>query len=200
LKDQPVPVISRNPYRSFFRGARTWARGAIFVEAIIIIASMTMMFMGLVFLRMLYVHAAISSRLARGGAIAYSMSGCDSVAPKAWIGTDAKRFYTVLPPNAPSNDTATTTEPMATQGSSNATTATNDIPGLSGGGKGFLNPIAEVADSANVSSVTGGIAQRRTLFKKHLQPRSFVTCGDVVRNGDFEEVFGYVKSVFGGKI
>jgi hypothetical protein len=172
------------------------ARGAIFVEAIIIIASMTAMFLGLVFFRVLYVNATITSRLARGGAIAYSMSGCDKILPKDWIAKDAKK-YTILPPNPPSTDTAKTDQPLSTTG--NASSATNGLPGLNGGN--FLNPIAEVADTTTVSSYTGGgfLQQKRTVFKQKLSPRSFVTCGDIVRNGSFEEVFSYAKSAFGGK-
>jgi hypothetical protein len=171
-------------------------RGAIFVEAIIVISSFTLMFMGMVFFRMLYVHSTVTSRLARGGAIAYSMSGCDSVTPKDWIGTDAKQ-YKVLPPNPPSNDSVATKESTQAQSSTEATTATSKIPGL--GGKNVLNPIGEVSDKTNVTTGTKVSSQKKTVFKAHLAPRSYVTCGDVVRDGDFEEVFGYVKDAFGGK-
>ncbi|HVW29676.1 MAG TPA: TadE family protein [Polyangiaceae bacterium] len=177
---------------------RRGERGAIFVEAIIVIASFTLMFMGMVFFRLLYVNSTITSRLARGGAIAYSMSGCDSVAPKDWIGTDAKK-YTVDPPNAPSNDTVATKESTSPQGSNEASSATSKIPGL--GGKGFLNPIGEVSDETNVTTYTAGsFGRQKTVFQTHLAPRSYVTCGDVVRDGDFDEVFGYVKDAFGGKL
>jgi hypothetical protein len=173
-------------------------RGAIFVEAIIIIASFTMMFMGMVFFRMLYVHSTITSRLARGGAIAYAMSGCDSVSPKDWIGTDAKR-YNVLPPNPPSNDSVPTSETTQAQSSKEASTATGNIPGL--GGKNFLNPISEVSDETNVGAGTvGALGGKKTVFQKHLAPKSYETCNDVVRDGDFNEVFGYVKDMFGGKV
>ena len=173
-------------------------RGAIFVEAIIVISSFTLMFMGMVFFRMLYVHSTVTSRLARGGAIAYSMSGCDSVTPKDWIGPDAKQ-YKVLPPNPPSNDSVATKESTSAQSSKEAGTATSNIPGL--GGKNFLNPIGEVSDETNVTTGTrqGTLGKSKTIFKAHLAPRSYVTCGDVVRDGDFEEVFGYAKDAFGGK-
>src|SRR5215475_1782024 len=101
----------------------TARRGAIFVEALIIIASFTLMFMGMVFFRMLYVHSTITSRLARGGAIAYSMSGCDSVTPKEWIGRDAKK-YNVLQPNPPSSDSVATGETTQAQKSPEAQGAT----------------------------------------------------------------------------
>jgi hypothetical protein len=173
------------------------------VEAIIIIASMTAMFLGLVFFRVLYVNAAITSRLARGGAIAYSMSGCDKITPKDWIATDAKK-YKILPPNPPSNDQAKTDKPIGTSGSADAATATNGVPGVTGGN--FLNPIGEVGTETTVSSYTGGgfrpsegFRTKKTIFKKKLTPRSFVTCGDIVREGSFDEVFGFAKSAFAGK-
>jgi hypothetical protein len=173
-------------------------RGAIFVEALIIVASFTLMFMGMVFFRMLYIHSTITSRLARGGAIAYSMSGCDAVTPKDWIGTDAKK-YNVLPPNPPSSDSVPTNETTQAQNSTEASGATGKIPGL--GGKNFLNPIGEVSDETNVgASTVGSFGRTKTVFKKHLSPRSYVTCGDIVRDGDFDEVFGYVKDMFGGKM
>ncbi len=173
-------------------------RGAIFVEAIIVISSFTMMFIGMVFFRMLYVHSTITSRLARGGAIAYAMSGCDSVTPKDWIGPDAKK-YNVLPPDPPSNDSVATSETTQAQSSTEATTATSKIPGL--GGKNFLNPISTVSDETNVGAGTvGSLGRKKTVFQKHLSPRSYETCNDVVRDGDFSEVFGYVKDMFGGKM
>jgi len=86
-----IARTSRNGRRRAAPRSAAVARGAIFVEAIIIIASMTAMFLGLVFFRVLYVNATITSRLARGGAIAYSMSGCDKITPKDWIAKDAKK-------------------------------------------------------------------------------------------------------------
>jgi hypothetical protein len=170
-------------------------RGAIFVEAIIIIASFTLMLLGMVFFRMLYVHSTITSRLARGGAIAYSMSGCDAPTPKDWIGPDAKK-YTVLQPNPPSNDSVPTSETTQAQKSTQAQSATSKIPGL--GGKNFLNPIGEVSDETTVGAGTvGSLGSKKTVFQTHLAPKSYVTCGEIVRDGDFDEVFGYVKDMFG---
>jgi hypothetical protein len=176
------------------------SRGASLVEALIIIASMSMMFLAMVFFRVLYVNSMIISRLARAGGIAYSMSGCKDIAPKDWIARDAKPDYTILPPNPPANEQAGD-KAVGTAGSQTATSTTKNIPGMSGG-SGFLNPIAEVSDLTKVSSSTkpGLIAARRTIFSRRLQPRTFVTCGDIVRNGSFDEVFDYVKDAFDSKV
>jgi hypothetical protein len=188
-----------SPSRARLR--RTRSDGAIFVEAIIIIASFTLMFLGMVFFRVLYINSVKISLLARGAGIAYSMSGCRDVTPKQWVGTDAGNIYSILQPNPPSNDQAPTDKPVAAQGSDTASGATSKIPGL--GGAGFLNPIIEVSDTATLSSTTksGGIfASRRTIFRKRLQPHTYVTCGDIVRDGSFDEVVDYVKDVFDSKV
>jgi hypothetical protein len=180
-------------------GRYSGARGAIFVEAIIIIATLTLLFMGLVFFRLLYVNAAITSRLARGGTIAFAMSGCGSVSPKDWIGTDAKR-YTVLPANSPSNDVVPTQETTQPQKSDKTADMADNLPGMTGG-KSVLNPIGEGSVATNVTTSTGAsLGRTKTVFKTHLEPRSYATCNDVVRPGSFDEVFGYVKGMFSNDV
>jgi hypothetical protein len=173
-------------------------RGAVFVEAVMVVSVMILLFLGLTFFRMLYVNSLITSRLARAGGIAYAMSGCKDILPKTWIAKDAKK-YAILPPNA-SNDTAQTNKPIATQGSNDAKGVTQNMPGMTGGN--FLNPIATVSDQGSVSAQTSTqrIGGMKKVFSKTLKPRSFVTCNDVVRDGSFGEVFDYVKSVFADRI
>lgn len=196
--------MTTTPTASLSRAAprKARSRGASMVEAIIIIASFAMMLVAMVFFRTLYINSVKISLLARAGGIAYSMSGCKDVTPKDWIAKDARQgVYTILPPNPPQNEQAGD-KGVGSSSSQTATSTTKNIPGVSGG-SGFLNPIAEVSDATKVTSSTksGGVfARRRTLFSQRLQPRSYVTCGDIVRNGSFDEVFDYVKDAFDSKV
>ena len=67
-----------SPGRGQSRYARRRAgkRGAVMVEALIVISLLILGFMGLVFFRGYYEKTLQATRLARGSIIVYSMTGC----------------------------------------------------------------------------------------------------------------------------
>jgi hypothetical protein len=64
-------------------------RGAIFVEAIIVIATMTLVLLSMVFFENMYMKKLRVARLARATVIAYSMRGCpDGQDAAQWASVD----------------------------------------------------------------------------------------------------------------
>jgi hypothetical protein len=180
-------------------GAR--ARGAILVEAVIVIAAFTLFFVAFVFFRQLYVAHIVAARLARGSAIAFAMGGCENNEPQPWLGQDGNK-YDVRPPAKPGETIPPREgESVSATGSDEATGIVGNIPGLSGGA-GVLNPIATTAVAKEVGTGTRSsrLSTRRALLSKRFEPHSYVTCGDVVRNGQYDEVLDYAKDSFGGFI
>lgn len=60
------------------RRRRSFARGAVFVEALIVLSVFILFFLGIVYFRELYVGKMTTQRLARAGAVAHAMSACKS--------------------------------------------------------------------------------------------------------------------------
>jgi len=169
-------------------------RGAILVEAAIVVSTFVLLMLGLVFFRHLYVGKEKMSRLARGAAIAHSMGGCKHNDPRTWLGPDLGDYD----PSGSSSqeETAPSDKNTNPQGSPEATNITDKMKDMNGG-SGFLNPIFTAVAAGEVSvSTSRSTVGRRTVFQKELRPKSYVTCGDEVRGRDYGEVIGYVKEVF----
>jgi hypothetical protein len=173
---------------------RSSQRGAVFVEALIVIASFIMFFMGIVYFRDLYVKEIDVARLARASTIAYSMGACDpATLPTAWVQSDlpkgAQSKGTPSQPNqAPHNGNT------AAQGGKEADQAKSILGVLPGAGSdsSMLNPITHLGLSAQAQSSK----QAKVGFKGVARSTSYVSCGDKIRQGEFDEVFGYVKDFF----
>jgi hypothetical protein len=171
--------------------------GVVLAEALIVISTFVLLLLGMDFFRHLYVGSLKMARLARGSAIAYSMGGCKELDVNGWLGKDRSTYETGK--SAQANDSVPAGESMTPAGSGKASSITSKLPGMNGG-NGVLNPIyTSVAGGlVSVSTRTGGavVGGTKKIFQKQLEPRSFVSCGDVVRKGDFDEVLGYVKEAF----
>lgn len=164
------------------------------VEAVIIIASFVMFMLAITFFRELYLKKIRSGLLARTGTLAYSMRGCPEGGadgdPANWERGD------ISPGNTASRPPVT----QSTASYANSATAAgpgagvmSDVPG--GGTEGALNPIVDFGLSITAAATTkdGFFAPRRG-FRRELSSVSHMSCGDVVRNGQFSEVFNIAKS------
>ena len=63
-------------------------------------------------------------------------------------------------------------------------------------GKGLLNPItsSELGGQARASGNAGGkLSRSQTVFSGRVRARSYVSCGDEVKDGDFDRVMGVMK-------
>ena len=156
------------------------------VEAVIVISMLILGLMGLMFFRYFYVKELMAARLARASTLAYSMSGCDGPAPKDWIGIKDRVDLTVSAPDADSQPAmGKDVNQSATSGNSDANGFLSGL-GLTGDGRGVLNPITKtgVSGKVKIESSSGASSSTKTYFKSDVMARSYVTCGEKPKDGD----------------
>lgn len=180
---------------------RRRSRGVVFVEAVIVVTTMTLFFMAIIFFREVYVRKIRTQSLARASAIAYSMGGCENNDPTAWAGRDlggknpsSRADDEHIPKQNPAGYTP---EPKPTgEGTEKADGILQKLP-QTGSDDTILNPVARIglADEASVTTRDGALGRRRG-FTHDITARSHVSCGDVVRDGDFDEIVDVVTSMF----
>jgi hypothetical protein len=169
------------------RGAR---RGAVFVESIVVISFFTMCFVGVVYFRELYLGKMRVQRLARASAMAHAMGACKGD-PKAGLEEDLP----VNPPKPP--------EENPTPG------APLDLETPPGRARDALNkfgqskagtPLDTITTITITTSAAAGTkanpAAKRNGFESSVDSRSFVTCADPVRDGQFEEILPHIEDIF----
>ena len=177
--------------------ARARARGAVFLEAIVVISALTLGLIALSYVRDLYVEQMAVARLTRAAVIAHSMAGCKGNQPREWLGKDLASYST----QGANQDrqSARGKDNAGTPSGTNSAKATNLVQrsgATSSDGKGLLNPItdAEFAGQAQAGGKqTGSAARSQTLFSGRVRAKSFVSCGDEVKDGDFDRVLGVMK-------
>lgn len=173
------------------RGSRTRhaARGAVMVEAVVVVSFATICFLGVLYFRQLYEAQIQSQRLARAGAMAHAMSACKA---------DPARG---LEKDLPKKLEAGTTTPdgtLDTGGGSDKGTQALDAIRRSRGGTVFSR-VTSVTVGRDVAATTK-TAQRATPagFIGRVLSTSHVACGDEVRPRDdtLQGVVGQVKDLF----
>ena len=177
-------------------------RGAAMVEAAIVISMLTLGLMGLMFFRYFYAKELMAARLARASTLAYAMSGCDGDVPKDWIGSKDSVDLTVSAPDADSQPaTGNKVEQGATSSSSEANGFLDGL-GLTGDGRGVLNPITKAGTDGKVKidSSQGALSPRKTFFKADVKARSYVTCGEKPKDGDIGTLVKDLMGKLGGLI
>ncbi len=178
------------------RRART--RGAMLVEALIVSSLLILGFMGLVFFRAYYTKTLLATRLARGSSLVYSMTGCeDSNHPRTWIGNKDLANLTAAAPNGGSQPAQSGTNNPATASEEGGSVLSN-LPGLTQDGGGIMNPItmSDLSGRVRLRSSSGTLSPQRTVFDQEVRARSFVSCGDPIRDGDFGDVIKYIRGIF----
>jgi hypothetical protein len=167
------------------------------VEALIVISLLILGFMGLVFFRAYYTKTLVATRLARGSILVYSMTGCgDSNRPGQWIGNRDLANLTAAAPGGGSQPAQSGKPPATANGTGGS--VLSRLPGLSGDGGGVLNPItiSDLTGRVRVHTSSGTLAPERTVFDQQVHARSFVSCGDPIRDGDFGDVIDYISGIF----
>jgi Flp pilus assembly protein TadG len=170
---------------------RRTQRGAIFVEAIIVISFFTLCFLGVLYFRELYVAKMQVQRLARASAMAHAMSACKA---------DARAGLEQDLPAPPTQTTAPGT----------GRSAEIEVPG---GGKGArkandaINALGRSSALDRVTVVTLNTTASATTQKDPLSPKqgfesevsseSFVSCMDPVSDEQFGQILPHVLDVFG---
>lgn len=192
-----MPLPFSHPANELRRRLRARKRGAILVEALIVISFMIMGFMGLIFFRAYYTKTLAATRLARGSILAYSMTGCgDSNHPSTWIGPSDLASLSATAPNG-SEQPAQSGRPAATA-TDEGGSVMERVPGLSGDGSGIMNPMStsDLTGHVRVFRSGGLLGRDRTMFENGVRARSFVSCGDPIRDGDFSDVIDYIAGIF----
>jgi len=185
-----TPRASRFPRRPRFeRRVRGHAleRGAALVEAVIVISALILGLVGLMFFRYFYVKEMMAARLARAGTLAYAMGGCEGTLPKDWIGTKDRVDLTVSQPDPPDSQPSVgkNVNQPATSSNSDANGFLSGR-GLTGDGRGVLNPITNtrVTGKVKIDSGSGTLSSTKTYFKGDVGARSYVTCSEKSKDGD----------------
>jgi hypothetical protein len=176
-------------------------RGAVMVEALIVISLLILGFMGLVFFRAYYTKTLAATRLARGSILVYSMTGCteNTNEPAQWLGLKDLANLTAARPNGASQPASGNNgnNPPATASGTGGSVLSR-IPGLSGDGGGVVNPItiSDLTGRVRLQTSTGTLSPKKTVFDQQVRARSFVSCGDPIRNGEWSDVLGYIRGIF----
>ena len=170
-------------------------RGAVFVESVIVIAALTLGLTGIVFFRDSYQKRLQVLRLARASAIAHSMAGCKANPPRTWMRSDLGGYKVTeaRQESSPARGRGAATPP-AGDDSGRSKRLLDKTGATSSDGQGLLNPIT-TTDFAGQSEVQEGSrrSRDRVVFRARPRSRSFVTCGDEIKDGDYDKVLEMVK-------
>lgn len=165
---------------------RRRSRGAVFVEAVIIITSFVLFLMGMMFFRRIYGNKLLAMRAARGATLAHAMGGCKANEPQAWLQRDK--------PAGAGTNRGESKNPQPTTASppddAKAKQVYDSLPQTGQDGS-FLNPIDNVTLSKPVT-----VLSKNKGYRGNVASISHASCNDEVRNGDFDEVVGKITSVF----
>ncbi|HKO46846.1 MAG TPA: hypothetical protein VJV79_03945 [Polyangiaceae bacterium] len=168
-------------------GGRRRSRGAVFLEAAVVISALTFGLIALVYVRNLYVVQLGASRLSRAAVIAHSMAGCEGNQPRDWLARDVGDYTT----QGANRDRQSARGGAAARGTNSP--KARDLLQRSGAtssdGEGLLNPITQ-AEFGGQAKASGreGVSRSQTVFRGQVSARSFVSCGDEVKDGDFDRI------------
>lgn len=168
---------------------RNAARGAIFVESIIVISFFTLCFLGTMFFRELYVKKARAQRLARASAMSYAESAC-SGDPKAGLDKD-------LPPNQPP-PAGSAGQPLgnAPGGDPTANDAIGKFDNTSHGGP--FDPITAITVQTTAEASTQkSVGAPKQGFKSTVTSTSYVSCMGPTSADQATEILPQILDVLG---
>jgi hypothetical protein len=174
--------------------SRQAQRGAIFVEAVVVVSFFTLCFLGVVFFRELYLSKLRVQRVARASAMAHAMSACKAD-PQTGLEKDLPG-----PPvqkKAPGSGTPVDLEaPGSNKGSRKADDALRALGSSRSGG--LLDEITVVRLETSASATTRKDAlSPKQGFESAVSSESFVTCMDPVSDDQFGDIVPRVLDVFG---
>jgi hypothetical protein len=173
---------------------RARARAAVFVEAVVVISTLSLCFGALIYFRDLYLRQLSTARLARSAALAHALGACKSNSPEQWLGRDLSDYRSLTPRQQRQpvrggagrgaggrGDGGRASRLFAGSGS-----ATSD-------GEGLLNPITDADVSGRAQLRGGGPTRRGLSFQGEARSQSFVSCGEEVKNGDYDQLIPMIR-------
>lgn len=173
-------------------GARASARGAILVEAIIVISFFITCFIGVIYFRALYVQKLHVQRLARSAALAHAMGACTSD-PRAAIALDigARRFGGRAEEGIPFDVIPTTPSIPRGENGSKALARASELMGDSG-----VNSTVVVRLEGDVSTITREPDGREVGYRSTPSSTSFVVCADKTPDNRYEGMVEKIADLF----
>lgn len=171
------------------RSARRRARAAVFVEALVVISTLSLCFAALVYLRDLYLRQLSAASLARSAALAHALGACKSNAPEQWLGRDLAgyRSHTPRQQRQPVRGGAGRGAGVRGDGGRAARLFASSGAATSDG-EGLLNPVTD-ADVSGQAALRG----QGVVFQGQARSRSFVSCGEEVRDGDYDQLLPMIR-------
>lgn len=168
---------------------RSAQRGAVFVESIVVISFFTLCFLGVLYFRELYLAKLRVQRLARASAMSHAMGACERD-PAAGLEKDlpARPVEKGREPGE-SRDIDTHGDKTAGDALAKFDRAKTGTP---------LDEITKITLTTSASATTRkDQASKEEGFRSDaVSSTSFVTCGDPVADGQYEEIFPHIESLF----
>jgi Tfp pilus assembly protein PilX len=161
-------------------------RGAVLVEALILVSTLVLCFMGLIYFRDLYLDQLRVLRLARASAIAHSLAACTANSPELWLDLDLGSYQsnTPLQDQLPAAGSARTrARPLNTAEARRAQGFIQSSGAGASDGEGLLNPVTTTHLSGS-ASVSGS----NTRFQGESRALSYVSCSDGVKQHRYADL------------
>lgn len=163
--------------------SRRAQRGAVFVEAIIVVSFFTLCFLGVLYFREVYLAKLRVQRLARASAMAHAMGSCD-VDAKAGLDKD---LGTVAPGQTPGDGTPLPLDFPPGEGAGKAKDVLSGFSRTQGGTP--LDKTTKITLTTTAAATTKkDQAPQREGFQSEVASASFVTCMDPASGGGVGDV------------
>lgn len=176
------------------RWRRARERGAVYVEATIVIVFFVLMFLGVVFFRDLYQKQLHAQRLARAGALAQAMSACEQDA------AGYLRGDTVLQASSGPTDNSDVRFPGPGDEGGEATDSRaseifRSMPQGKEGLPGIEVATLTLSGEAKVTTRRGELAEEEG-FRGTAASTSYAMCADGISNAQYGGLVDYVTQAF----
>jgi hypothetical protein len=161
---------------------------------LIVISALTLGLSGLAYFRDLYLRQLSAMRLARAAALAHALAGCKDNAPASWLGRDLADYRASgAGADRQSARGGGSPKPLAGGDGGRAARLFGGSGSATSDGEGLLNPItdADVSGTARLRGQRDG--RTATLFQGQARSRSSVSCGEAVRDGDFDQLIPVIR-------
>lgn len=163
-------------------------RGAALVEAVSVISFFTVCFLGVLYFKELYLAKLHVQRLARASAMGHAMGACEGD-PAAGLDEDLPRR-----PLEHGRDPGEPRPPLDAKGDRKAEDALAAFDRARTGTP--LNAVTKVTLASKASATSGKDQASAQGFTGDVSSTSFVTCGDPVVDGQYEEIIPHITSLF----
>jgi hypothetical protein len=172
-------------HRPHLSRRRRRARGAVFVEALAVVAFFALCFLAVLFFRDVYGAKLRVQRLARASAMSHAMGACQGE-PGAGLEKDLPRSP---PPRGPEPGPAPAFD---TGGKRDADEALHGLARATAAGGVTVITLTTAASAKTVDAAT----HRTWGFQTDVSSASYVTCGDPVSDEQYGAIVPHLEGVF----